>query len=502
MILSLLLLSLNFSSLFLSSIGGGGGGSSGGLHQSDRLGYVDDSYGRSARRLFAETNFQTSEEEHLQKLEKLSQGYISNSKLEKAMKELNGRCSNISRIYSIGKSVLGSPLWVMEISDKPGQKEAEPAFKFIANVHGDEPVGRELLLLLANWICDNYMKDPLATLIVDNIHLHMLPSMNPDGFALRRRGNANNIDLNRDFPDQFFPMNDDLDLRQPETKAIMNWLEEIRFTASASLHGGALVANYPWDGTEDRIKKYYGCPDDETFRYLASLYSKSHYNMSLSKEFPGGITNGAFWYPIYGGMQDWNYIRHGCFELTLEISDNKWPNATELPTLWEYNRMSMLNLAASLVKTGIHGRIFSSDRGRPLPASITIRGINYTITADKSFADYHRLLVPREKYEVIATMPGYRSKSTCIVLGEAAATVDFVLDPDTNDKGGHIAVGSNCYFENNTTVQVTEFLPRQQQEISILLILILAFLCFLMKRRLKSNHVNQRQTLEANRELV
>lgn len=96
----------------------------------------------------------------------------------------------------------GVPLWVMEISDKPGKEEAEPAFKYIGNVHGDEPVGRELLILLANWLCDNYMKDPLATLIVDNVHLHILPSMNPDGFSLRRRGNANNIDLNRDFPDQ------------------------------------------------------------------------------------------------------------------------------------------------------------------------------------------------------------------------------------------------------------------------------------------------------------
>lgn len=35
-------------------------------------------------------------------------------------------------------------------------------------------------------------------------------------------------------------------------------------------------------------------------------------------------------YPLYGGMQDWNYIHAGCFELTLEISDNKWPNATEV----------------------------------------------------------------------------------------------------------------------------------------------------------------------------
>jgi hypothetical protein len=37
-----------------------------------------------------------------------------------------------------------------------------------------------------------------------------------------------------------------------------------------------------------------------------------------------------FRYPIYGGMQDWNYIHGGCFELTLEISDTKWPKASEV----------------------------------------------------------------------------------------------------------------------------------------------------------------------------
>ncbi|RRT40798.1 hypothetical protein B296_00051876 [Ensete ventricosum] len=179
---------------------------------------------------------------------------------------------------SIGKLLFQ---WVIEISDKPGQEEPEPSFK--------------------------------ATLIVKHVHLHILPTMNPDGFALRRRGNANNVDLNRDFPDQ-----------------------------------GALVANYPWDGSQDtrmslfivHRKQYTASPDDKTFRYMASLYSRSHYNMSMSQEFEGGITNGALWYdisdlfsfvyPIYGGMQDWNYIHGGCFELTLEISDNKWPQANEV----------------------------------------------------------------------------------------------------------------------------------------------------------------------------
>ncbi|KAL6578273.1 suppressor of los1-1 [Orobanche minor] len=458
------------------------------------MGYVDSIYGRSRRQLYSQDDLQMSEEEYIQKLSKLAQGYMSNSDLEKVMKEFNSRCGNISRLYSIGKSVLGVPLWALEISDLPGKIEAEPAFKFIGNVHGDEPVGRELLLLLANWLCNNYLKDPLATLIVDRVHLHILPSMNPDGFSMMRRGNANNIDLNRDFPDQFFPGNDDMDSRQPETKAIMNWLEDIRFTASASLHGGALVANYPWDGTEDKKKNYYGCPDDQTFRFLASIYSRSHYNMSRSKEFPGGITNGALWYPIYGGMQDWNYINSGCFELTLEISDNKWPNASELPTLWEYNRMSMLNLVASLVKTGIHGRISSSDNGRPLPASIAIGGIIYTVAASEKFADYHRLLAPGGKYEVIATMPGYRSRTACVVLGEDTMTVDFVLDPETDAEGSQFSVDPGCYFESTSGVQVVDILPVPRLEISAILILILGFLFFLLTRRVRSNHLNHKET--------
>ncbi|KAI3739202.1 hypothetical protein L2E82_29601 [Cichorium intybus] len=36
---------------------------------------------------------------------------------------------------------------------------------------------------------------------------------------------------------EFFAMNDDVEKRQPERKAIMRWLKQIRFTASATLHG-------------------------------------------------------------------------------------------------------------------------------------------------------------------------------------------------------------------------------------------------------------------------
>lgn len=43
---------------------------------------------------------------------------------------------------SIGKSVQLADLWVLEISSNPGAEEAKPNFKYIANMHGDEPGGR------------------------------------------------------------------------------------------------------------------------------------------------------------------------------------------------------------------------------------------------------------------------------------------------------------------------------------------------------------------------
>ena len=127
--------------------------------------------------------------------------------LTKVLKEYSHSCKNISRLYSIGKSVKGRELWVLEISDNPGKHElAEPEFKYVGNMHGNEVVGRELLLHLIGLLCEKYGKDPTITKLVDNTRIHIMPSMNPDGYEMSVEGdcqsvngrrNADDVDLNR-----------------------------------------------------------------------------------------------------------------------------------------------------------------------------------------------------------------------------------------------------------------------------------------------------------------
>ena len=60
------------------------------------------------------------------------------------MQQMAATYPNISRLFSLGKSVQNRELWAIQISDNVGVNEAEPEFKYIANMHGDEVVGREM----------------------------------------------------------------------------------------------------------------------------------------------------------------------------------------------------------------------------------------------------------------------------------------------------------------------------------------------------------------------
>ena len=107
---------------------------------------------------------------------------------------------------------------------------------------------------------------------------------------------------------------------------------------------------------------YSSTPDDLTFRYLALTYANAHREMSNgvkchpTDNFPGGVTNGAEWYDVPGGMQDFNYVHSNAMEITLELSCCKHPPASELTRFWLDNKNSLLSFM-ELVHMGVKGTV-------------------------------------------------------------------------------------------------------------------------------------------------
>ena len=54
-----------------------------------------------------------------------------------------------------------------------------------------------------------------------------------------------------------------------------------------------------------------------------------------------GITNGADWYQVPGGMEDYNYLYGDCFEITIELTCCKYPEASKLKDEWENNKNAL-----------------------------------------------------------------------------------------------------------------------------------------------------------------
>lgn len=252
-------------------------------------------------------------------------------KLQAAVAKLPGKM----KLFSIGKSIKGKDLWVVKISDNVEADEVEPEFKYISSMHGDEITGRELTTFMIEEIADKYGKDKMITDLVDNTEIFIMPSMNPDGSELRQRGNAKGVDLNRNYPDWTSGAANSSARSEVENKAVMAWQATRKFALSANFHGGSVCVNYPWDATYDRH------PMDKLIQDLSHTYAELNPEMRNSSEFSGGITNGADWYVVKGGMQDWSLFYHNDMQVTIELSNTKWPSYSEIPGYWKNNRDSM-----------------------------------------------------------------------------------------------------------------------------------------------------------------
>lgn len=268
--------------------------------------------------------------------------YPTYEEMTARLKRIVAKNPSIIKMFSIGKSVQGRELWFLKISDNVNVDENEPEFKYISSMHGDEITGRELMVEFIDELVSNYGKGGTETSLINNTEIYIMPSMNPDGSHLRRRSNGKRVDLNRNFPDIMSGEPNSWNRREVETKAIMKFQAQRNFALSANFHGGSVVVNYPWDSTYDRH------PFDKLIKKISLRYAESNGPMRNSRRFRGGVTNGADWYKVLGGMQDWSYFWHNDLQVTVELSQMKWPQYSAIPSFYRDNRDSLVNYVSAI----------------------------------------------------------------------------------------------------------------------------------------------------------
>ena len=368
-----------------------------------------------------------------------------------------------------------------------GSGAGKPKFLYTSTIHGDETTGWMLMLRMIDYILENPTLPECAN-VLDNIDLYVGPNTNPDGTYHggnntvngATRANGNGIDMNRNYADPHEGPHPDGNAYQQETEWFMQFAQDNNFVMAANYHGGAEVMNYPWDNT------YTLHADDAWYQLISHEYADLCHTVSSSymTDYNNGITNGASWYMIGGGRQDYMNGYAECRELTIECSNTKCPSASQMPNFWNINKNSLFAFM-NQVLNGIHGTVVDAESKAPIGgATITLVGHDdqySTVSTQLPGGDFHRP-VKAGTYTVRITKNGYEAYETQVTVADNEAitveaqmvalegiVADFTVDATdinvgstvhfTDNSWGAQLVSWNWEFEGGTPATSTEMNP-------------------------------------------
>ncbi len=264
--------------------------------------------------------------------------YHNYQALTLALQTLARENPSVVSLQSAGRSVQGRELWYVILSNSP-EDASKPMTSLIANMHGDETAGRELMLSMIEKLVASYRAgDQRVSQILNHARVLIMPSMNPDGFERGVRGNANNVDLNRNFND---PITGASRNPQVETLAVVALHNKYHPNLGLNFHGGTVCFNMPWDHKSNRPITF---ADDEFIHEVAIEYASLNQTMYQNNEFNHGVTYGYEWYKVTGGLQDWSIVFADSIHATVELSHKKWPNSGDLPTIYSENEEAVIRV--------------------------------------------------------------------------------------------------------------------------------------------------------------
>ena len=340
---------------------------------------------------------------------------------------------------------LSSNRKIMGVRINNGDTIGKPKFLYSSTIHGDETTGMILMLRLIDELCTS--TDSRIENLVNSLDIFIFPDANPDGTYYggnnsvtgSRRANANGVDMNRNYPDPHSSQHPDGNVWQSETEWFMKLAQDYPFVMAANFHGGAEVMNYPWDNTSTRHA------DDAWWQYISNEYvanTRAVYSGYMTDTYSSGITNGADWYMIGGGRQDYMNGYCQCREITIECSTTKTLAASQLNNYWNYNHTALLAYMEQCLN-GIHGVVRDAITNQIIEgATVTVQNHDdeYSIVSTHEDGYFHRP-IKGGTWTLKITKEGYCNETVAVTVADDQwEDVDVYLYPE-----GDCPVVMNCY---------------------------------------------------------
>jgi len=247
--------------------------------------------------------------------------------VEQEMLSLEKSHPDLVEIEVIGTSVQGRPIRAVRVGLKDGAQRPEALVT--ANIHAGEVLSSRVAMGLVQKLVELYGADPEITYLLNRTDVWVIPVVNPDGYkrvieegGTGRRKNANEVDLNRNFPlapgaKSRHPLSGNrrpcsnyymgpAELSEPETKSIAEFVARRRFYVSLNGHTVAGKFLYPHGFTRTPAAHR-----DEFIR-MGEAFVQGQTGRKYK------VQASCSWYPTLGDMDDFLYMEHGVMSVTIE----------------------------------------------------------------------------------------------------------------------------------------------------------------------------------------
>jgi predicted deacylase len=263
--------------------------------------------------------------------------YHTNAELLDLAASHVGRAGARAKVVTIGETVRGREIRAVVVGREPPGDGARSRVLLTGNVHGAEVIGSEVALAVVERLCDPE-PDGAASDLLDLADVTVVPAVNLDSrhvavtdFLAGRwrcrapRGNANGVDLNRNFPfpkgakDVWYPLSGTTirwlpwyrgpaPLSEPEARAVADLGRAERFAAAINLHSVSRKFLYPY------------CYSHREPADLAAFLAMGEAYVSAQPRHRYVIKQSRSWYAILGDLDDYLYDTFGTLSVTVELS--------------------------------------------------------------------------------------------------------------------------------------------------------------------------------------